>query len=112
MELRPRAAKALSEFRGVERNLLARKFFQSIQYSKESIQINLFYPNPARFGAGQGQAGQGFEHKNASALCGGEFLKKQNGSLARARTSDPLVNSQLLYQLSYQGKTKFLKNSF
>jgi len=80
MELRPRAAKALSEFRGVERNLLARKFFQSIQYSKESIQINLFYPNPARFGAGQGQAGQGFEHKNASALCGGEFLKKQNGS--------------------------------
>ena len=33
-----------------------------------------------------------------------EFLKrKESGSLNWTRTSDPLINSQLLYQLSYQG---------
>ena len=29
--------------------------------------------------------------------------KKEIGSPARARTRDPLINSQLLYQLSYRG---------
>ena len=29
--------------------------------------------------------------------------KEKNGSLNWTRTSDPLINSQLLYQLSYQG---------
>lgn len=28
----------------------------------------------------------------------------ENGSLGRARTADPVINSHLLYQLSYQGK--------
>jgi len=46
-----RAAKALTDFRGVERNLLAKEFFQSIEYTKDSIQINLFYPDSARVGA-------------------------------------------------------------
>ena len=30
-------------------------------------------------------------------------IKRKNGSLNWTRTSDPLINSQLLYQLSYQG---------
>jgi hypothetical protein len=31
-----------------------------------------------------------------------------NGSLSWARTSDPLINSQVLYQLSYQGTETFV----
>jgi hypothetical protein len=30
-------------------------------------------------------------------------LTKDIGSLRRARTADPMINSHLLYQLSYQG---------
>ncbi len=29
------------------------------------------------------------------------------GSLSRTRTCDPMINSHLLYQLSYQGTTKY-----
>ena len=32
-----------------------------------------------------------------------ELLERRSGSPARARTRDPLINSQLLYQLSYRG---------
>jgi len=35
--------KSLSSSRGIEKNLLAKKFFKSIIYSKESIQLNLFF---------------------------------------------------------------------
>jgi len=36
--------KSLFSSRGIEKNLLAKKFFKSIIYSKESIQLNLFSP--------------------------------------------------------------------
>jgi site-specific DNA recombinase len=36
--------KSLSESRGIGRNILAKKYIESIKYCKESIQINLFYP--------------------------------------------------------------------
>jgi len=36
-----------SAVRGIEKNLLAKKFFKSIKYSKESIELNLFSP-PAK----------------------------------------------------------------
>jgi hypothetical protein len=39
--LRPAAEKALSEFRGVEKNLACRRAFETINYSKESIEIRL-----------------------------------------------------------------------
>jgi hypothetical protein len=38
------AAKSLSSSRGIEKNICAKKFFESIKYSQKSIQINLFYP--------------------------------------------------------------------
>jgi len=38
--------KFLSIKKGVERNLLVKKYIKSIIYSKESIQINLFYSTP------------------------------------------------------------------
>lgn len=31
----------------------------------------------------------------------------KNGSPGRARTADPMINSHLLYRLSYRGKTFF-----
>ncbi len=40
--------KSLSNSRGIEKNLLAKKFFKSIIYSKESIQIGLFYFQPQK----------------------------------------------------------------
>jgi len=36
-----------SAVRGIEKNLLAKKFFKSIKYSKESMELNLFSP-PAK----------------------------------------------------------------
>jgi len=38
-----RLTKSLSFARGIEKNLLAKEYIKSIFYSKESIQINLFY---------------------------------------------------------------------
>ncbi|MFO8052878.1 MAG: recombinase family protein, partial [Candidatus Omnitrophota bacterium] len=38
--------KSFSEKKGMEKNLLAKKFIQSIQYSKNSIKLNLFSPLP------------------------------------------------------------------
>jgi hypothetical protein len=38
------AAKSLQSLRGIEKNILVKKFFESIIYSINSIQINLFYP--------------------------------------------------------------------
>jgi hypothetical protein len=35
-------ARGFSGFRGIEKNLLAKKYIQSIKYCKESIELNLF----------------------------------------------------------------------
>ena len=32
------------------------------------------------------------------------FVKNQNGSPGRTRTADPVINSHLLYRLSYRGR--------
>jgi len=76
-----RAAKALSEFRGPEKNALCRKIFESLEYSKESIQINVrILPESAVS-----------RNENARALCTGASEEKYNGSPARSRTSNLLV---------------------
>jgi len=36
--------KSLSNLRGIEKNLLAKKFIKSIIYSIESIEINILFP--------------------------------------------------------------------
>jgi hypothetical protein len=38
--------KSFFKKKGMEKNLLAKKFIQSIQYSKNSIKLNLFSPAP------------------------------------------------------------------
>jgi len=40
--------RGFSGFKVIEKNLLAKKFFKSIIYSKESIELNLFLPPPAK----------------------------------------------------------------
>jgi len=40
-------ARCFSGLKGIEKNLLVKKFFKSIIYSKESIELNLFLP-PAK----------------------------------------------------------------
>jgi len=37
--------KSLAQQKGIERNLLIKKFIKDILYSKEQIQINLYYSN-------------------------------------------------------------------
>jgi hypothetical protein len=64
------AVKSLFSSRGIQRNLLAKKFFKSIIYSKESIQINLFVS--AGVSAG--------ENENVPPFGRDEFLKKEIGS--------------------------------
>jgi hypothetical protein len=39
-------------------------------------------------------------------------LAKDDGSPDWTRTSDKLINSQLLYQLSYRGTRSFLENTY
>ncbi len=43
---------------------------------------------------------QGLETKKPGLMA---WFLLENGSLGRARTADPVINSHLLYQLSYQG---------
>jgi len=87
-------AQSLQSCRGIERNLLAKKLFQSIIYSKESIQINTFYPNSARASAGwrlapyYAEASKGVSvNENARAFSTGEFLEKMNGSPIRVNSN-------------------------
>ena len=57
--------KSLSSSRGIEKNLLAKKFFKSIIYSKESIQIGLFYSQPQKEKIGpEGAENFSFSNKN------------------------------------------------
>jgi hypothetical protein len=84
--LAKRALKQASK-KGIERNLLAKKFIQKIIYSKQSIEIVLFYPvknsvfnriyaeNPKDF--------QKLSGKNKTALLsqgGGEFFSEARAS--------------------------------
>ena len=81
--------KSLQISRGIEKNLLAKKFIKSIIYAKESIQINLFY-RPKNSGA---------EKEKSPEKIGGSSKLKLNRSPARARTSDIMVNSHALSSL-------------
>ncbi|MGB9762373.1 MAG: recombinase family protein, partial [Caldimicrobium thiodismutans] len=94
--------KGITERKGIEKNLWAKKFIKDIIYSKSDIQINVYYSNS-------------FENSDFSSL-GGQTEKIQggiapqfpphtpnfsvcnmkNGSSGGTRTPDPLVNSQLL----------------
>ena len=76
-----RLTKSLLNLRGIEKNLLAKKYIKSIKYCKESIQINLFY-SPESCAGGK---------EKAHALSMGESFNKKTGSPGRARTYDLLV---------------------
>jgi len=74
------AVKSLLEKKGIERNLLAKKFIKSIIYSKESIEINLLF-SPR-------------ENKKASDEIGGKSVRNmKTGSPGRARTYNLLVTN-------------------
>ena len=88
------AVKSLSESRGIERNLLAKKFIKSIIYSIESIEINFLFP-PRK------------NKKAVQELDGKMVRNMKTGSPGRARTYDLLVNSQPLYLLSYRGMPNY-----
>jgi len=64
------AVKSLSESRGIEKNLLAKKFIKSIIYSIESIEINFLFP-----------AGK---NKRAAQELGGKLVRNiRHGSVPR-----------------------------
>jgi len=68
------------EKKGIEKNLLAKKFIKSIIYSKESIEINLLF-SPR-------------ENKKASDEIGGKSVRNmKTGSPGRARTYNLLVTN-------------------
>jgi len=72
-----RLTKSLQSFRGIEKNLLAKKFIKSIIYSKESIGINIFYISDSRAP----------EREKARAKSTGEFRKYNNGSPGRLNSN-------------------------
>jgi len=76
-----RLTTSLSNLRGIEKNLLAKKFIKSIFYSKESIQINIFC-SPKNSAGGK---------EKTPTECRGISIKKNTGSPGRARTYDLLV---------------------
>ncbi len=116
--------KGISEKRGIEKNLWAKKFIKNILYSKSDIQVNLYYstnyeksdfsflggentcpPKPRRRREKmQGKIPQEFS-PNFSDL---SVCSIQNGSPGRTRTSDMVVNSHPLCQLSYRGSCLLL----
>ncbi|MCF7877728.1 MAG: recombinase family protein [Candidatus Omnitrophica bacterium] len=77
------AAKSLQSSRGIEKNILAKKFLKSIKLSKKSIEMNLFYQPKNLAG----------ENKNTRAESTGLVNKKNAGSPGRTRTCDKLVTN-------------------
>ncbi len=104
-----RLATSLLNLRGIEKNLRAKQFIKSIFYSKESIQINIFYPLVR--GQVSPKISAGGKEKTPTE-CRGISIKKNTGSPGRARTYDLLVNSQPLYQLSYRGIPNYQRQKF
>ncbi len=101
--------KGISEKRGIEKNLWAKKFIRNIIYSKSDIQINLYYSNNFENSdfSSLGGASQMLQGKTVNQFSP-EFADSRvrgmiSGSPGRIRTSDQAVNSRSLYQLSYRG---------
>ena len=66
-----------------------RSFVRRITVKDGQVTIEYTFPS----GEGKGSSGGG----------GGVLCSEQNSSPGKTRTCDPLINSQLLYQLSYRG---------
>ena len=99
----------LSQQKGIERNLLAKKFIKGIFYSKENIKITLFYSenpkslkfsqikeSPACRQAGGANLSGEIEIKS-SKLSQNEFVADNCGSAGRTRTCNNWINSPAFY---------------
>ena len=75
-----RLTTSLLNLRGIEKNLLAKKFIKSVIYSKESIQINLF-DTPR-------------ENKNASGISAGKLV-------CNKYMAPPFRSIQIIYRLFF-----------
>ena len=82
----------LSEGSIFERKGFIKSFVKRITVTGKEVSITYTYPEP-EVTKGSGNTGSG-----GAVLC-----SAQKSSPGRARTSDPLINSQLLYRLSYRG---------
>ncbi len=102
--------KGISERKGIEKNLWAKKFIKNIVYSKSDIQINLFYSIGSEnldfpFLGGASQMIQGKPVNQFSPEFADSRVRDMiAGSWGGIRTPDQVVNSHPLCRLSYPGK--------
>ncbi len=102
--------KFLFQRKGVERNLLAKRFIEKIIYDKEDIEILLFYSLNSRISEIKNkttllkQGASNFSESNeVNPFLPQEngFAKADTGGETQNRTADTWIFSPLLYQLSY-----------
>ncbi len=96
----------LSQRRGVERNLLAKKFIKTVLYSQENIKIALFYSENSSVSLSKKspalpkQGRENFSIRNEASSFPPqqmEFVQNYLGSAGRIRTYDQTLNRRPLY---------------
>jgi len=82
---------SLAQKKGVKRNLLIKKFIKNILYSKDQIQINLYY-SPRKI---ESERNKGLLHKDNIILRGEKnFGVSQNPLLSRSNTLKTIQNKE------------------